>query len=239
MITSISVVIMAFNEVETLESVFMEVESVVGKLCPDYEILIIDDGSTDGSGEVADRLMDISVHGRVIHHPKNQGMGGVYRTGFRQARKDGVYFMAADGQSHPGKYLPEFLPLLNTYDIVLGQFVRRKDPLLSRFFSFLEKCLFQALFPGVPKLGGPCLFRRNLLIQTPLYYMKGEDRSWIVLWEFLIRSQRKGCRIATRDAERRPRLHGVSKGNTWRNAWSMLYAAFRLRLILLMHPTTV
>jgi len=229
---------MAYNEVETLAAVVDELEQAMQNHCSEYEIIVIDDGSTDGTAEIADQLAATRRCCRVIHHPFNKGMGGVYRTGFKQATKDMVYFMAADGQSIPGQYLPQFLQLLETNDVVLGQLVRRQDPLLSKVFSWGEKLLFQIMFPGVPKPGGASMFRRAILEQVQLHCMQDEDRSWIVLWELMVRARQNGFRIAACDTHRRKRIHGVSKGNTWANAFGMLRGAFRLKWILIRHPGT-
>lgn len=228
--TSVSALVMAYNEAETLTAVIDELDGALRDHCDDYEMVIIDDGSTDGMGKIADELVSRYSSCRVVHHPINLGMGGVYRTGFREGRKDVLYFMAADGQPMPGRYLSQFLPLLETNWIVLGRLINRRDPVLSRVLSWGEKTIFRLLFPGVPKVGGPCMFRREILDQVNLRCMRDNDRSWIVLWELFIRAKANNFPIAVCDTERRTRQSGKSKGSTWFNVLPQLRGAFRLKL---------
>ncbi|MDD5439332.1 MAG: glycosyltransferase, partial [Candidatus Omnitrophica bacterium] len=82
---TISAVIMAYNEEQSLEGTFAELATVLKELKSPYEIVIIDDGSTDKTGISADRLAHHD-NVRVIHHYINQRLGAVYRTGFKEAR---------------------------------------------------------------------------------------------------------------------------------------------------------
>ncbi|GAH12092.1 unnamed protein product, partial [marine sediment metagenome] len=96
---SISVVIMAFNERETLEQVVTDIDSHLKQLFSNkYEILIIDDGSTDGTEKIADNLQMKYPVVSAIHHKKNEGLGGVYRTAFSKAKNDFITFYPADSQ---------------------------------------------------------------------------------------------------------------------------------------------
>ena len=81
---SLSVVVMAYDEAGNLEAVVRELHGVITALPGPRadEILIVDDGSRDGTGAVADRLAGVLPAVRVIHHDVNRGLGGVYRTGF-------------------------------------------------------------------------------------------------------------------------------------------------------------
>lgn len=230
---SVSAMVMGYNEVATLSEVVVELDRVLRRQCVDYEIVIIDDGSTDGMGAVADGLVEKSEHWRAVHHATNQGLGGAYRTAFRAGKNDVLYFLAADGQSDPAQVVPLFLPLLADHHVVLGIPRKRQDPLLSRLFTLGEKIVFGALFPGVPKIGGPCMVRRELLERIPLRCMQDDSRGWIVLWELLVRAKQAGYRIATCDIARRPRRSGKTKGNNWGNALVMLKSAFRLKSIML------
>lgn len=230
---SLSAMVMGYNEAPTLPIVIDELDQILQRHCEDYEIVIIDDGSRDGMGAVADGLAETYEHCRVVHHALNQGLGGVYRTAFREGRKDVLYFLAADGQSDPEVVVPLFLDLLADHHVVLGAPRKRKDPLLSRLFTLGERIVFGVMFPGVPKIGGPCMVRRELLERIPLVCMEDQSRGWIVLWELVVRAKRAGYRIAACDIVRRPRKYGKTKGNTWANALLMLKSAFRLKWIIL------
>jgi dolichol-phosphate mannosyltransferase len=225
---SISTIVMAYNEAPTLRQAVEEALNALGKTGRSYELIIIDDGSTDGMSEIADQLAMADNCVRVVHHERNQGMGGVYRTAFKEVKNDIIYFMAADLQPIPLLYFERFLPLLEQHDLVLGYQTKRDAPLQSKFFSWAEKLIFQIIFPGVPKISGPLMFRRTLLDDIKLTSMDSDDRSWIVLWELMIRAHRNGYRFTSVPVQRRQRAQGKSKGNTWRNAFWQLRAAFGL-----------
>ena len=76
-------------------------------------------GLQDGTGALADRLAKDVAGVRAVHHVPNQGLGGVYRTGFKEARQDFLTFFPADGQFAP-EILARFVPLMADHDLVLG-----------------------------------------------------------------------------------------------------------------------
>jgi len=221
---SLSVIIMAFNELDSIERVVREIESVLTNLgCS--EIVIIDDGSTDGTGAVADRLAEEIPQVRVIHHETNRGLGEVYRTGFVQARGEYVTFFPADGQ-FPATIIEQFLPLMEDADMVLGYLPKRKGSLLARGLSLMEKVLYRLLFGPLPRFQGVLMFRRALLDNVEL---KSTGRGWAVLMEFIIRISRDGYRIVTVPTEVCPRLSGRSKVNNLRTIWANLKQVIILR----------
>ncbi len=221
---SISAIIIVCNEIHTLQKAVEEVLAALRPLERDYEVLIIDDGSTDGSLEIAETLAGEHEKVRLFAHPTNLGLGAVYRTGFREARKDIIYFMAADLQPIPALYMETFLPLFENHDMVVSILDRcRNLPFLHCLLSTLEYIVFRLLFPKIPKIGGPLMFRRRILTMIDLELAgTNEERGWMVLWELVIRTQRANLPIATVPTRRRPRTHDKSKGTTWRNGLVML-----------------
>lgn len=219
----------AYNEAPTLGGAVNEAAEALESLGRDYEIIIVDDGSTDGSGEIADRLAAGNSRISVIHHPTNLGMGGVYRSGLKAARKPIVSFLASDGQPIPRLYYERCLPALNGRDLVIGYLPNRRDPPLTLFFAWAERLWMRILFPGVPKIDGPFMFRRRLLDAIDLELLESTDRSWAVLIELEVKAIRSGCSFARVPVERRPRRSGRSRGSSWRNAVVMAVALLRLR----------
>src|SRR5262249_26041249 len=114
----LSVCVFAWNEVETLEEVVRELAESLGRVGWAYEIVIIDDGSTDGTSELADRLARDVAAVRVVHHGTNSGLGGVYRTGFAEARGRFLTFYPGDGQ-FPGSIVEEMAPIAVSRDLDL------------------------------------------------------------------------------------------------------------------------
>ena len=232
---SVSVVLVVYNEATTVGDAAEEVcQSLTGR---DFEIIIVDDGSTDDSPRVCDQAATRLSNVRVIHHPTNAGIGAVWRTGLREVKNEIIVFLAGDGQPIPGSYFERCLPLFESADIVLGSVESQSRPVLSRFFSFAERCVLWFLFPGVPKIEGPMLFRRSILEGLELHHTTTIERRWILAIEILVRAVRAGRVYARTTVRRRPRPAGSSKANTWRNALWMTLLLLQLRLIILFEPS--
>ena len=229
MSASISAMVACYDEAATLERAVEEVLEALERTGRPHEVVIVDDGSTDGSGAIADELEVRYEAVRVVHHERNLGLGGFYRTALREARCDIVYFMAADLQPIPGEYFPRYLPLLERHDLVVGFDPEREAPLLSRLLSLGERLVFACLFPGVPKIGGPLMMRRTLIDAHELVLMGAQDRSWLVLWELLVRAKRSGASCTRIPVRQRPRAVGTTKGSTVRTAFVMLSRLGELR----------
>lgn len=222
----VSVVIMAWNEAATIAAVVAEIGSELGRLGVSHEILVLDDGSTDGTGKIADELSRTLPHVRVHHHGENLGLGAVYRTGFLRARGELVTFFPADGQ-FPAAILGAYLPAMTDADIILGTLPQRGRSLTGFALSAAERLLLRALFGRFPRFQGILMFRRELLQSTPLV---SEGRGWTVLMEFILRQARAGVRIKNVPITIRPRGSGRSKVNNPRSILSNLRQVLALRL---------
>lgn len=225
MADGVSVVVMAYNEVASLEAVVREILGVLGSLDRPHEILIVDDGSTDGTGALADGLAAASSVVRVVHHAPNQGLGGVYRSGFREARLELLTFFPADGQFSAG-IVTQFLPLVEGHDFVLGVLPEARRSPFARALSLGERVLYRLLFGKLPRFQGILMFRRAVLERMPL---KATGRGWAVLMELLIRASRAGCAMRSVPIEVRPRASGASKVQNVRTIVSNLRQVVALR----------
>jgi len=222
---TLSVVVLAYNEVETLERTSRELLQELDRLAVPAELVVVDDGSTDGTGALADQLAASEPRVRVIHHHPNLGLGGVYRTGFSQAAGDYVTFFPADGQ-FPATIIGDFLPRMSDHEMVLGFLPRRDSSRVSRGLSLAERVLYRILFGRMPRFQGILMFHRHLLARHTLH---SQGRGWAVLLEFIIRCSRDGCRIVTVATDVRPRTHGASKVNNLRTIWSNFRQVLALR----------
>ena len=228
---SVSVVLVVYNEATTIVGAVEEVcEALTGR---DFEVIIVDDGSTDDTPQVCDQATARLPNVRVIHQPTNAGIGAVWRIGLREVKNEIVVFLAGDGQPIPESYFGRCLPLFESADIVLGSVEHRSRPLLSRFFSSAERWILWLLFPGVPKIEGPMLFRRSILEGLRLHHTTTTERRWILAIEILVRAVRAGHVYSCTTVRRRTRAAGRSKANTWRNAFWMTFLLLQLRLIIL------
>jgi dolichol-phosphate mannosyltransferase len=162
------VVIPTYNEAENLEAVVDRLRAAV----PEADVLVVDDGSPDGTGDIADRLVaaDPAVH--VLHRTEKAGLGAAYIAGFRWALADGydaVVEMDSDG-SHAPEELPRLLTALREADLVIGsRWVPggqiRNWPLYRQIISVGGSTYARVLlrFPVRDSTSGYRAFRRQVL----------------------------------------------------------------------------
>ena len=131
---SLTVFFPAHNEEENIGPLVRKTHETLEGLVDDFEILVINDGSTDRTKEVLSELEKEIPQLRGIHHEINQGYGGAVQTGFRSASKDLVFFSDGDGQFDITE-IKKFLEIIDDYDAVLGYRKDRQDPLHRKVFA--------------------------------------------------------------------------------------------------------
>ena len=119
----ISVVLPAFREERVIGSVIQGVRSVMGSGC---EIIVVDDGSPDGTGKAAEK-----AGARVVRHPYNMGNGAAVKSGIRAATGDIIVLMDADGQHKP-EDIPRFIEQIDVYDMVIGARTKASETSVHR-----------------------------------------------------------------------------------------------------------
>jgi len=112
---NLSVVIPAFNEEKAIGRVITELQAELGKFPLNYEIIVVNDGSTDDTGKILTRLPEI----KAITHPENKGYGSSLKTGIKNSQYPIILFFDADGQHRP-EYIQEFIKNIDDYDMVVG-----------------------------------------------------------------------------------------------------------------------
>jgi glycosyltransferase involved in cell wall biosynthesis len=226
----ISVVVMAYDEAATLLQVVDEIRDELSKLDCAAEIIIVDDGSKDGTSQLADKIAEKVPLVRVVHHSKNLGLGGVYRSGFSEARLDFITFFPADGQ-FPAPIISQFFPLMQQHDLVLGFLPNRNDPWIKKCLSGAERVFYRVLFGVFPRFQGIFMCRREILNRIPLV---SSGSGWAIVMELILRSYRKGYRLISVPTEMRPRASGHSKVTNWRTIRSNVMQLIDLRRKLLL-----
>lgn len=223
----ISIAVMCYNEAESLRPMVERTLAVLRKLGQPFDILIVDDGSTDGSGKLADELADRHDEVRVLHHPANLGIGHVLIDGYHQTTGQIVAILPADMQFAP-EDLPRALDALQEADVVNVRRPDRKDPPMRKLISHFDETLVGLLFGvWIRDLHWVKLYRRSVLEDIPIY-----SRTPMVDTELLIKAHRKGARIAEISLPHYPRTAGRSTGATlsrlvrtfadlWKLRWRM------------------
>ena len=100
-IKQLSIIIPVYNEKETLEKTVDSCSPLIGNFTETLQIILVDDGSQDGSGDICDRLALKNSQVQVIHHPVNRGIGEAINTGYSHALGDWITLIPADLQFHP------------------------------------------------------------------------------------------------------------------------------------------
>ena len=147
MTNGISIILPALNEEGNIEAAIQDIQLYFHSREEKYEIIVINDGSTDSTGEIAERLVKENGSVRVIHHPINKGYGSALKEGFENSKYKYVFFTDSDRQFDI-KGLDILLPLIKTdaVEIIMGYRLKRKDPFLRRFLSWGYNSLVGYLF---------------------------------------------------------------------------------------------
>lgn len=204
---SLSIFFPAYNEEASIEKSVAAAENAAKKITDQYEILIINDGSSDRTEEIADRLAAENPHVRAIHQV-NQGYGGAVWTGIQSARYEYVFFTDADLQFDLDE-LPLLAEYVPEYDVVLGYRAKRKDPFMRLVNAKGWNVLNRALF-GLKVRDIDCAFklmRRDLVASLPI-----QNKTAMMSAEMLIRLSRKGIVFKEVPVTHLPRTAGSPTG---------------------------
>ena len=227
------VIVPTYNERENLPIIV----PIVLEQDPRLEVLIIDDGSPDGTGELADALADADRRIHVIHRAGKQGLGTAYRLGFRWAIEQGfdyVFEMDADG-SHDPKHLPVFLREIHQADLVIGcrYFDHRVTVVnwpMSRLLLSYFANIYARVITGLPlwdATGGFKCYRRAVLEAVPLERIQSNGYSFQI--EMSFHAWRKGFRLKEIPITFTDRNLGESKMSR-AIVYEAIWVVWRLRL---------
>lgn len=219
----VSVVLPAFNEEENIPGAVAEVGAACERLVEAYEIIVVDDGSSDRTAAVAGGLGDERV--RVVRHGRNRGYGEALRTGFLSARMDFVFFTDADLQFDMAE-LERFLPFAGTVDVVAGYRLNRQDNFVRRLNAYGWNLLMRLLF-YVPVRDIDCafkLFDRRVLDEVDI-----ESVGAMVNTELMVKLGRKGASVVEIGVTHRPRRAGEARGASPRVIAKAFWEVGRLR----------
>ena len=206
----LSVVLPAFNEEANVERVVRECVAYLTDRMPDYELLLVNDGSRDRTGEVLLRLATEFPQMRPLHHPQNRGYGAALRTGFDAATKRFVFYMDGDGQFDI-RDLDLVLRLATDEDhIVTGFRIERRDPFVRRLNAKLFGGFLVRVMLGVRVRDLNCAFK--LIPRKVLGQIRLESSGALISAELYGRAMRRGFGIKEVGVRHYPRTAGVQTG---------------------------
>jgi glycosyltransferase involved in cell wall biosynthesis len=195
------------------------------RLGDDFEILVVDDGSRDGTGAILDELTTLVPELRVVRHDENRGYGAALKSGFAAATKDLVFYTDGDAQFDPRELTSLFAALRPGVDFVSGYRERRADPLLRVLLGNPYHRFVRAVF-GLKLRDIDCdfrLFRRSALDGIEL-----EEEDGALCIELLKKLEDSGRRFAEVPVRHYPRVYGRSQYFTLRGVVLSYVQLFRL-----------
>lgn len=209
-LTSLSVFLPCYNEEKNIPLIVEKLDAFLPTIAKTYEIIIVNDGSTDRTIDIVNTLKKKHSTLRLMSHETNRGYGATLRTGFVQSRFDWIFFTDGDGQFDVTQ-LKTFVPFTTNFDVVIGYRVHRADGQLRAFNASLFKLFVDILF-RVHVKDIDCAFkliRADRIKNLPL-----ESTGAFISSEFLYRFKKMRVAIKQLPVNHYPRKFGTPTGNS-------------------------
>jgi glycosyltransferase involved in cell wall biosynthesis len=225
---SLSVFFPAYNDAPSLPELMARTFATLEEHVADYEVIVINDGSSDNTGEVLEKLRrQYAPYMRVITHPQNRGYGGALRSGFAAAVKDWVFYTDGDGQYDPSE-LPRLIELVRPdTGLVNGYKMERNDPQhriwIGNTYNFCARLLFRIRIRDID-----CDYR--LIRRDQLKKIHLTSTSGTICVELVRKIEISGCGVVEVPVHHYPRLHGRSQFFRVRSLLKTLFELIRLWL---------
>ena len=204
----LSVFFPAYNDSGTIASMVIRAVQTAAALTPDYEVIVVNDGSADATPAIIDELARTYPHVRAVHHAKNRGYGGALQTGFRSATKDLIFYTDGDAQYDPAELTLLWEQLTPEADMVNGYKISRSDPfhriVIGRIYHHIVKLLF-----GLTVRDVDCDFR--LMRRRIFERINLEKTSGVICLEMMKKITDAGFRITEVPVHHYHRAFGKSQ----------------------------
>lgn len=205
---SISIVFPAYNDSQTIPSLIKKALALGPRISTSFEIIVVNDGSTDSTNAVLTRLATKHTQLTIVQHSRNKGYGAALRSGFQTATKEWVFYTDGDGQ-----YDPDELPALiekqkEGVDVVNGYKIARADGIVRKIIGYCYNQLLHRIYP-ISISDIDCDFRliRTSLLKKVLL----TSQSGTICLELILNLQKAGAHFAEAAVHHYPRRHGSSQ----------------------------
>lgn len=207
---SLSVFFPAYNEEANIEKTVKDADNILKASVGQYEIIIVDDGSKDETGKIADKLALSNKNIKVIHHHPNKGYGAALKSGFYSAKYPWVAFTDSDGQFDFSEIL-KLLEKTNQADLIVGYRFDRNDPVMRKINGWLWTQLNNLLL-GINVRDVDCAFKliKKEVIET-IPRLRSE-RGGMISPELLYKAHKNGFKIVEVGVHHYPRRLGRQTG---------------------------
>ncbi len=223
-IKSLSIFFPCYNEERNIVPLIQETEKAMKGLAVDYEIIIVDDGSSDKTGTIADTLAQQNPKVKVVHHHKNLGYGAALRSGFQHASKELIFYTDGDRQFKIQE-IKKLLPFIDKHSIVTGFRIKRQDNFIrklnGRLWTWLVNILFKLKVKDID-----CafkLYRREVFSNIEL-----KSNGAFIDTETLVKAHKRGYSIFEVGVKHFPRKFGKQSGANPKVIVKAFYELFKL-----------
>ena len=226
-VRELSVFFPAHDEAENLARTVTSAVAELDRLgLHDLEVVLVDDGSTDGTGDIAESLTADDPRIRVVHHPVNRGYGAALKSGFSAARREWIFYTDSDGQFDLAD-IGLLLPYAGEFDAIIGYRIHRSDHLIRKLNQALWSRLVRRAL-GIDIRDVDCAFK--LLRRASLERIEPlTSEGAVISAELLVKLQRSGARLKQVGISHHPRLAGKPSGGDPRVIARAFRELFRLR----------
>lgn len=223
---SLSVILPAYNEEDNIKKTVSGVISNLEKNIDRFEVIVVNDGSNDSTGDIVQKLSSSDPRIILVNHLENQGYGAALRSGFVRASLDYVFLMDSDGQFDSGE-LERFFPYIDESAIVIGYRENRADSSIRTLNAWLYHLYIELLF-GLSVKDIDCAYK---VFPRIAYERIKPIKSGGALFsaEFLIKLKRVGYKIIELPVSHFPRLFGKQTGANLKVILRMFKECWKLR----------
>lgn len=225
----LSVFFPAYNEEKNIESTVKEALKILPKVANKWEVIVVNDGSSDKTGSIADALAKSNKNIRAVHHKINRGYGGALKTGFKSSKYSWVAFTDADGQFDFSE-ISKFINETSNADYILGFRLKRADAIQRKIFTW-GWALIARIILGLKvkdySTGFKLIKKEAFESVLPLV---GEEK--VTQIEMLVKARKKGYKFVEVGVHHYPRQYGAQTGADIKVVIRSIFDLLRLRKIL-------
>jgi glycosyltransferase involved in cell wall biosynthesis len=207
-LSSVSAFFPCYNDAGTIPSLVRQVEDSLRQITDDYEIIVVNDASTDASASVLEGMQREMPALRVVRHEQNRGYGGALQSGFRSATKDFVFYTDGDGQYDPSELVLLAGAMQPGVDVVNGYKISRQDPWYRKVIGKLYQHTTRFLF-SFPIRDVDCDFR--LMRRSVFDHVRLESSDGAICIELVRKLSDSGFRMVELPVHHYARAYGSSQ----------------------------